>query len=200
MMAKWYLGTLGPKASWHLSYRWGKTPEKPHPGNLSRPEIEPGPAVWQARMLSPVPQRWTPHIWKCIVFTVDGAAVQNQTKIPGTQYMAWIPSMSQQMFKVSSMGPMFTQMPINGSKCCVMWVALPVRVRGSVHSCYPLTVSTCLAIHKHHLGLFLEWILEHYASTLLNSYYLQRTQPTLQVGETVVSTIYRENYAFLATR
>ena len=49
----------GPKASWHLSYRWGKTPKKPHPGNFSRPGIEPGPAAWQARMLSPAPQRWT---------------------------------------------------------------------------------------------------------------------------------------------
>ena len=27
MMAKWYSGTWGPKASWHLSYRWGKTPK-----------------------------------------------------------------------------------------------------------------------------------------------------------------------------
>ena len=26
MMAKWYSGTLGPKVSQHLSYRWGKTP------------------------------------------------------------------------------------------------------------------------------------------------------------------------------
>ena len=27
--AKWYSGTLGgPEVSWHLSYRWGKTPEK----------------------------------------------------------------------------------------------------------------------------------------------------------------------------
>ena len=43
----------GPKASWHLSYRWGKTPKKPHPGNLSRRRIEPGPAAWQARMLPP---------------------------------------------------------------------------------------------------------------------------------------------------
>ena len=59
MMAKWYSGTWGPKASWHLSYRCGKTPKKPHPGNLSRPGIEPGPAVWQARMLPPDPQRWT---------------------------------------------------------------------------------------------------------------------------------------------
>ena len=24
-MVKWYSGTLGPKVSWHLSYRWGKT-------------------------------------------------------------------------------------------------------------------------------------------------------------------------------
>ena len=59
MMAKWYSGILGPKASWHLSYGWGKTPKKPHPGNLSRPGIEPGPAAWQARMLPPIPQRWT---------------------------------------------------------------------------------------------------------------------------------------------
>ena len=60
MMAKWYSGTCGPKASWHLSYRWGKTSKKPHPGNLSRPGIEPGPAEWQVCMLAPAPQRWTP--------------------------------------------------------------------------------------------------------------------------------------------
>ena len=36
-----------------------KTPKKPHPGNLSRPGIEPGPATWQARMLPLAPQRWT---------------------------------------------------------------------------------------------------------------------------------------------
>ena len=76
---------------------------------------------------------------------------------------------------------MFTQTPINGSKCCVMWVVLPVRVRGSVHSCCLSTVSTCLAIHEHHLGLFLEWIPDHWVSTLLNSHYLQHAQPTLQV-------------------
>ena len=51
-------GPWGPKVSWHLSYRWGKTPKKPHPENLSRPEIEPGPAAWQARMLPLAPQRW----------------------------------------------------------------------------------------------------------------------------------------------
>ena len=59
MMAKWYLGTLGPKASWHLSYRWGKTPKKPHLGNLSQPGIKPRPAAWQARMLPLAPQWWT---------------------------------------------------------------------------------------------------------------------------------------------
>ena len=53
-------GPCGPKASWHLSYRWGKTPKKPHPRNLSRPGIESGPAAWQARMLPLAPQRWTP--------------------------------------------------------------------------------------------------------------------------------------------
>ena len=52
-------GPWGSKVSWHLSYRWGKTPKKPHPGNLSRPGIEPGPAAWQARMLPLAPQRRT---------------------------------------------------------------------------------------------------------------------------------------------
>ena len=37
----------------------GKTPNKPHPENLSRPGIERGPAAWQARMLPPGPQWWT---------------------------------------------------------------------------------------------------------------------------------------------
>ena len=59
MMAKWYSGTCGPKASWHSSYRWGKTPKKPHPGNLSPPGIEPVPVAWQARMLRLAPQRCT---------------------------------------------------------------------------------------------------------------------------------------------
>ena len=46
-----------------------KSQEKPHPGNLSQPGIEPGPATWQAHMLLPVSQRWTPtwcyygHCW-----------------------------------------------------------------------------------------------------------------------------------------
>ena len=51
-------GPWGPKVSWHLSYRWGKTQKKPDPGNLSRPGIEPGPAAWQACMLPLAPQRW----------------------------------------------------------------------------------------------------------------------------------------------
>ena len=34
MMAKWYSGTLGPKASWQLSYRWGKPPKKTSPRKL----------------------------------------------------------------------------------------------------------------------------------------------------------------------
>ena len=53
-------------------------------------------------------------------------------------------------------GPMFRQTPINGSECCVMRVILPVRIRGSLHSCCLSTVSTCLAIPEHYLGLFLE--------------------------------------------
>ena len=36
-----------------------KPREKSHPGNLSRPGIEPGPAALQARMVSPGPQLWT---------------------------------------------------------------------------------------------------------------------------------------------
>ena len=36
-----------------------KPRKEPHPGNLSRPGIEPGPAAWQARMLPLAPQRWT---------------------------------------------------------------------------------------------------------------------------------------------
>ena len=59
-------GPCGPKVSWHSSYRWGKTPKKPHPGNLSRLGIEPGPAAWQARMLPLVPQQWTVVRFICL--------------------------------------------------------------------------------------------------------------------------------------
>ena len=34
MMGKWYSGFGGPKASWYLSYRWGKTPKKNLPRKL----------------------------------------------------------------------------------------------------------------------------------------------------------------------
>ena len=47
--------------------------KKPHPGNLSRPGIEPGPAAWQSRMLPPFPQRWTYLI--LILSTAVGQAV-----------------------------------------------------------------------------------------------------------------------------
>ena len=36
-------GPCGPRAFWHLSCRWGKTPRKPHPRNLSWSGIEPPP-------------------------------------------------------------------------------------------------------------------------------------------------------------
>ena len=44
-----------------MFYRGGKTQKKPHPGILSRPGIDPGPAAWQARILLPAAQRWN-HI------------------------------------------------------------------------------------------------------------------------------------------
>ena len=42
-----------------------KPRRKPHPRKLSQPGIEPGPAACQARMLPPVPQRWTHWVFKC---------------------------------------------------------------------------------------------------------------------------------------
>ena len=73
MMTKWYSGNRGgPKLSWHLFYWWGKTTKKPHLENMFLPGIEPGPAVWQARILPPAPQRWIINrsIWLkfCILF------------------------------------------------------------------------------------------------------------------------------------
>ena len=38
-----------------------ENPEKLHPGNPSRPGIEPRLPAWQARVLPPVPQRWTTY-------------------------------------------------------------------------------------------------------------------------------------------
>ena len=45
-------GPCGPKASWHLSYGWGKSPIKTWPRKLAPTGIEPGPAAWQACMLT----------------------------------------------------------------------------------------------------------------------------------------------------
>ena len=46
-----------------------KPRRKPHPGNLSRPGIEPGSAAWQARMLPPASQRSTfIDLFKLITF------------------------------------------------------------------------------------------------------------------------------------
>ena len=49
-------GPWGLKASWHVSYRWGKTPKK------NRKIVPTGdrtwPAAWKVRMLPPAPQRW----------------------------------------------------------------------------------------------------------------------------------------------
>ena len=60
MMAKWYSGTLGGLKLPDICLTGEEKPrKKPHPGNLSRPGIEPGPAAWQAGMLPPGPQRWT---------------------------------------------------------------------------------------------------------------------------------------------
>ena len=50
IMAKWYSGTCW--ATWHLTYRWRRTPKLPHPGNMSLPGMEPGPAARQKRMLT----------------------------------------------------------------------------------------------------------------------------------------------------
>ena len=45
-----------------------KPRQNPHPGNLTRPWIEPGPAAWQARMLPPALQRWTILIIVMVIF------------------------------------------------------------------------------------------------------------------------------------
>ena len=60
MMVKWYPETLGGLQIPDICLTGEeKPPKKPHPGNLSRPGIEPGPAAWQACMLLLAPQRWT---------------------------------------------------------------------------------------------------------------------------------------------
>ena len=80
-MAKWYSWNHGGLKLPGISYRWGKTPKKPHPGNLSRLRIEPGSAAWQARMLSPAPQRWTLSFENVEKFNQLGAMVTNTNDI-----------------------------------------------------------------------------------------------------------------------
>ena len=54
-------GPCGPKASWYLSLQVRKSLENLTQGTC--PDgIEPGLAAWQARVLSPAPQRWTFNI------------------------------------------------------------------------------------------------------------------------------------------
>ena len=56
--AKWYSGIfVGLKFPDICLTGEEKSRKKPHPGNLSRPGIEPGPAACQARMLPLAPQR-----------------------------------------------------------------------------------------------------------------------------------------------
>ena len=58
-------GDLGALKLSDICLTGEENPEKkPHPGNLSRPGIEPGPAAWQARMLPLASQRWTIHTVK----------------------------------------------------------------------------------------------------------------------------------------
>ena len=60
-------GMMMTTVKWYSGEPWGlklagiylTVEKKPYPGNLSRPEIEPGPAAWQASMIPPAPQRWT---------------------------------------------------------------------------------------------------------------------------------------------
>ena len=80
----------GSEASRHLSYRWGKIPKKPHPGDLSRPGIEPGPAAWQARMLPPGPQRWT-------LSERDNSLIYLQTH-PLLHFLVWMKPTSMNVF------------------------------------------------------------------------------------------------------
>ena len=68
MMAKWYSGTLGGLKFPDICLTGEEKPrkKKPHPGNLSRPGIEPGPAAWQERMLPLAPEGWTNRLHKKI--------------------------------------------------------------------------------------------------------------------------------------
>ena len=74
-----------------------------------------------------------------------------------------------------------THVHTNADKSLQMLCDVSGAACGSIHSCCLSTVSTCLAIHERHLGLFQEWLLDYCPSTSLNSHYLQHTQPTPQV-------------------
>ena len=52
MMANDIRGWLGPMFYWHLSYGWGRMPEKTQLGKLTRAGIEAGPATWEATNIS----------------------------------------------------------------------------------------------------------------------------------------------------
>ena len=57
-MVWWHDGHMITVAqiSWHLSYGWGKTPEKISARKLTPPGIGPGSTVWEIMMLPPRPQ------------------------------------------------------------------------------------------------------------------------------------------------
>ena len=62
IIAKWYSEShVGVKLP-DFCFEVRKKPKRLHPGNFSRPGIEPGPTAWQACMLPPDPQRWISHI------------------------------------------------------------------------------------------------------------------------------------------
>ena len=79
MVAKMYLGMCVAQISWHLSYSWGKIPEKTLTKKLTWLGIKSGPTVWEATTLpldhsdGPVSwkglvmgdTRWTPPFWVC---------------------------------------------------------------------------------------------------------------------------------------
>ena len=110
-------GPCGPKASWHSSYRWGKTPKNPHPGNLSRPGIEPGPAAWQAHML---PTCSTARLWSYNIFssmfTLSVTEVDSQPYNVGHYGQVYISQ------KVCISGPMFIRLIF------LNWVLSPPKI------------------------------------------------------------------------
>ena len=48
---QWCLGMEGPKLSCHLSYSWGKTPEKTSTRKTDPIRDQTGPASWEATIL-----------------------------------------------------------------------------------------------------------------------------------------------------